>query len=323
VKDGGVSYHLIVLGMVACFAIFMVLFIAGLFSWQEGLKAGFQKSDFNKHFMENVYSLILIAFMLVAMVLALTRQMGEAGWQYHSPWSVAKIVTYTQHRYLAHDIFRTQASFLGTGNVLNFGAYQGTFSPYLSTMYSLKMAADTHTRVRDVVKTVFLTLFLGAVIMVPMYVVIIHRFGFEHGEATSDWFSFWKYSQPYHAIGYGETPSFFNRIPPWVSVPIGVLIVGVTMYLRREYVGFPLAPVGIVITAGGAYFGDAYATSVIWLPIVIVFVVKRVIYKWFGVRFFHERVTPVVLFAMMGLMTGMIIYKVMFAVMGRGFLGSQ
>ena len=318
-KTDPVSYRFILWGTVLSFAVFMTLFIVGLVDW----KTGWEKSDLRENLEEHVYSLILCAFMLVVMVLALTRQMGEAGWHYHSPWSVAKIISYTHTHYLGANIFRTQASFLSIGNILNFGAYQSAFAPHLNAMYSLKIAGETNTRVRDVVRVIFITLLLALLIMLPLYLVLIHHFGFEHGAAISQWFSFWKYSQPMHAIAYTAIPTFFNRIPPWVSIPIGVALVGIVMYLRREYVGFPLSPVGVVMTAGWAYFSSAYGTRVIWLPIVIVFVVKRVIYKWFGVKFFRERVVPVMLFAMMGLMTGMLIYKLIFACMGLGFLGMQ
>ena len=37
-------------------------------------------------------------------------------------------------------------------------------------------------------------------------------------------------------------------------------------------------------------------------------------------RFFWQKVIPTVMMVMMGLMTGMILFKLMFAMMGRGFL---
>ena len=49
-------------------------------------------------------------------------------------------------------------------------------------------------------------------------------------------------------------------------------------------------------------------------------VVKLLIYRWFGVRFFRGRVIPVVMHVMMGLMMGMFIYKMLFAAIGRGFM---
>jgi uncharacterized membrane protein len=77
--------------------------------------------------------------------------------------------------------------------------------------------------------------------------------------------------------------------------------------------------VGIVICSGLSYFTN-YSTSAIWFPILIVLIVKQVIYRWFGVGFFKQKVVPVVIFAMMGLMTGMFLYKVILMSMGRGFL---
>ena len=94
---------------------------------------------------------------------------------------------------------------------------------------------------------------------------------------------------------------------------------GFVIYMRREHVGFPFSPVGIVICAGHSYF-SGYRTGELWFPILIVLLLKRAIYRWFGVRFFGQKVIPVVMHLMMGLMTGMLIFKIIFAAMGRGFM---
>ncbi|KPJ54452.1 MAG: hypothetical protein AMS16_04790 [Planctomycetes bacterium DG_58] len=119
-------------------------------------------------------------------------------------------------------------------------------------------------------------------------------------------------------MAYEATPTVFSRVKPWVFLPLGMAIVGVVMYMRREYVGFPLSPVGIVVSAAMSMNG--YGTADIWFSMIIILVGKWVIYRWFGVGFFRDKVLPVVVYAMMGLMTGMFIFKVLFASLGRGFL---
>jgi len=216
-------------------------------------------------------------------------------------------------------LFRTQASFLTISHVVHFVAFHNAFAPHLHVLDSLKVASQTQTSTRDVMKAVLLTLVIVLVVTIPGYLMLIHYYGFEHGLTSSSWWNFWNYEEPQHGMAYTAIPSIFNRINPGISIPIGWAIIGFVMYMRRERVGFPLSPVGVVMASGLSYFNH-YSTYVIWMPIIIVFVVKRVIYRWFGVGFFRQKVIPVLLFGMMGLMTGMFVYKLIFVVMGRGIL---
>ena len=153
----------------------------------------------------------------------------------------------------------------------------------------------------------------------PLYLMFIHHYGFDRSATKARWQNVYNYEQPMGNIAYKHKSAFFNRTPAYVVLPAGILLIGAVMYLRRERVGFPFSPVGVVMTAGLSYFNN-YTTYVIWLPIIIVLVVKRIIYRWFGVGFFRRKVIPVLMFLMMGLMTGMFIYKLVFAALGKGFL---
>jgi len=304
------SFRVVVLGMLLSFTAFVCLFIAGI-------------GDISAHRLEHTISLIACVFVMVGMLLAVMRLNTENGWHYHSPWSVGKVIAYADYHWLGGPptgLFKTQASFLSIGDTIHFGAFHNTFSPHLHLFDALKVASHTNSSTRDVLKAVLLTLAISLVVVVPGYISVIHYYGFDHGMTSDDWSNFFSYAQAQHPIGYEENPSFFNTIQPWVSIPIGLALIGLVMYLRREYVGFPFSPVGIVMCAGHSYFGTGHRTTVIWFSILIVLVVKRVIYRWFGVGFFRQRVIPVVMFAMMGLMTGMLVYKVIFASMGRGFM---
>jgi hypothetical protein len=302
------GYRAVVIGMVASFAAFVVLMVLGL---------GDLRGDLLRH----AISIAITLFIIVTLVFAVMRQSGEQGWHYHSPWSVAKVIAYMHNNYMKDPtpLFRTQGSFLTISDALQFGAYQNTFAPHLHVLDSLKVASQTGTRTRDVMKAALVTLVVSLALVVPGYIMVVHYYGFDHGDAPNAWWNCYNYSQPQHGIGYVAIPTIFDKFAPWVSVPLGVAIIGFVMYMKREYLWFPFSAVGAVIAAGLSFFGH-YSTSSIWFPIIIVLVVKRVIYRWFGVKFFRERVVPVVLFAMMGLMTGMFIYKMIFAAMGKGFL---
>ena len=311
------SFRVILVGLTLSFLAFATLFVAGLIDWEQG----FENSDFRANLGRHVISLCLCMFILVTLVIAIVRQKGECGWHYHSPWSLGMILGHVHRHYLKGPgmLMETPASYLSIGHVIHFGAYHSAFGPHVHLIDALSIASHTGTRTRDVMKAVFLALAVTLVAVIPIYLVAVHYFGFEHGATMDRWSNFYNYMQPMRNIGYSHASSYFMRIGPWVSIPIGVALIGGVMYLRRERVGFPLSPVGIIISAAGSYFGN-YSTSIIWFPILIVLVVKRAMFRWFGVGFFRRRIIPIVLFAMMGLMTGMFIYKIIFAALGRGFM---
>jgi hypothetical protein len=303
------SFRVILAGTAVFFAAFVCLFVAGL-------------GDISEHFTAQAVSVVAALIVIVVMLLGVMRLTAEVGWRYLLPWPVGKVVSYMDYHWLGPEpgIFKTQGSFLTIGHTLQFGAFANGFAPHLHLLEALKVASQTRTNTRDVLKAVLLTMAICVVVAVPGYLMVVHYYGFERGTTSDNYLNFFNYAEGHHPIGYQENPDFFYRIGPWWSVPIGVMLIGVVMYLRREYAGFPLSPVGIVMCAGYSYFGTGYRTGSIWFAILIVLVVKRVIYRWYGVGFFRRKVIPVVLFAMMGLMTGMLIYKVIFASMGRGFM---
>ena len=52
----------------------------------------------------------------------------------------------------------------------------------------------------------------------------------------------------------------------------------------------------------------------LWFTVLVAWFLKRMIFKWFGVRFFREKVQPVLVFIAMGLLLGTVIFLVRFAV---------
>ncbi len=315
VGNDPVSIRVVTIGMVLSYAAFMVLFIYGV-----GDLTGNAVKDGTPgpyHTLKLAIAITWGAIILVIFLFAVMRMRGEQGWHYHSPWTMGFVNSYAHLHYLG--IYNTQASFLTTSNIMHFGAFHNAFAPHLHVLDSLKVAYGTNTKTRDVMKAVFLTFLIVLIVVIPLYLIVVHYYGFDRSATKNTWFNFWSYEQSQHAIAFNTKASTFNRIPPWWMVISGVTLMGVIMYYRREKVGFPLSPVGVIMAGGMSYFGN-YNTSVIWLPILMIYVVKRLVYRWFGVKFFREKVIPVVLFVMMGLMTGMLIFKLLFAAMGQGFL---
>ena len=299
------SFRVIGLGLVLSLAAFVFLFVLGI-------------GDISGRVGTHILSVALCIFVIIAFLLARIRKNAEQGWHYHAPWWIGGTIAHAQvYWFPKPTVWQTQASFLSISHVLQFASYHNTFGPHLHVFDSLKVASQTNTRTRDVMKAVYLTVLITLIVVVPGYLMLIHYYGFDRAATSEEWLNFFSYEQPQHIVAYAATPGIQFG---WISLASGIAIIGWVMYMRREHVRFPLNPVGIVMAGvAGSYFPN-YATSIIWLPIVIVLVVKRVIYRWFGVGVFRTRVIPVVMQVMMGLMTGMFIYKIIFAALGRGFL---
>ena len=313
------SYRTVLIGMVVAFAVFATLFVYGSFGDNE-LVGGAGRMVIN-----------LLGCMVIVLVMLLTvmRMSGEQGFHYHSPWSIAFVVSYVHYHYMQRStgdalepvrFYDSQASFLSIGHVVHFGAHHNAFAPHLHVLYALKLASQTQTDTRDVMKAVGIALLLGLIVVIPMYMVFVHHYGFEHGDTANRFENFFNFEIGHHDIGHHTNPSFFNRCNIYVSVVAGLVLIGAVMYLKREVVGFPLSPVGVVMATAYCFPGGTFRTQHIWFAFLLVYIVKLMIYRWFGVGFFRKRVIPVVIFAMMGLMTGMLIYKILFAALGRGFM---
>ncbi len=288
--------------MIVSFVSFVVLFVLGL---GPGMK-------------NPVHGFISVAFCMAVILwhlLSRMRMNAQQGWHFHAPWWIGGTVS-RFHLNSLH-VFKTPASFLSVSHVLHFASYHNTFAPHLHLFDALKIANQTNTRTRDIVKAAAIVLAIGLIVVIPGYLILIHHYGFDRSATTEEWHNFFSYEQPQHIIAYSKKTGVAYG---WTSTIIGFFLIGWVMYMRREHIRFPFSAVGLVMCGvGGAYFGD-YSTSRIWLPYVMVLVAKYAMYRWFGVRFFREKVIPTVMMIMMGMMTGMILFKLMFAMMGRGFL---
>ena len=300
------SLRVIMLGMVLSFGAFVYLFIVGI-------------GDVSQSPVRYLLAVVICVFVIVALLMAKIRANAEQGWHYHGFWWLGTTVSRAYVYWLSGPtaLWRTQASFLSVSHVLHFGGYHNAFAPHLHLFDALRIASQNGTSTRGLMKAVFLTVLIALVVVIPGYVMLIHYYGFYHGPTTDAWMNFYNYQQAQAIVAYSAIPrSEFN----WPSLAFGFLVVGLVMYLRREHAKFPLSAVGLVMCGISTSWFPNYSTDVIWLPIIIVLVVKYVIYRWFGVKFFRTRAIPVVTCLMMGLMTGMFIYKLFFAVTGKGFL---
>jgi hypothetical protein len=57
-----------------------------------------------------------------------------------------------------------------------------------------------------------------------------------------------------------------------------------------------------------------------WFTVLLAWVLKKLVFRWLGVRYYNERMLPSLLYLLMGIMFGMLLYVLKFVSMGKGFL---
>ena len=57
-----------------------------------------------------------------------------------------------------------------------------------------------------------------------------------------------------------------------------------------------------------------------WFTILLAWVFKKLVFRWLGVRYYNERMLPSLLYLLLGIMFGMLLYILRYVSMGKGFL---
>jgi len=195
-----------------------------------------------------------------------------------------------------------------------------------------KIAHEVKANVRQIGAGILIAMVLGALLVPPLYVKLMYMYGFENSyqEGLSIYRGFTSWSE--RAISYGiystsrvyylpGQSNWFLEYQNVIWTLTGIGIVGLMMYLRREYVWFPLSPVGFVLAAEqiGTRMGSLSADRV-WFSFLLAWVIKTLVFRWLGVRYYNERIVPLILYALCGMMFGMLLYILRYVSLGKGFL---
>jgi hypothetical protein len=57
-----------------------------------------------------------------------------------------------------------------------------------------------------------------------------------------------------------------------------------------------------------------------WFTILLAWVIKNLVFRWLGVRYYNERMLPALLYLLLGIMFGMLLYLLKYVSLGKGFL---
>jgi hypothetical protein len=199
-------------------------------------------------------------------------------------------------------------------------------------MEIFKIAHEVRANIRQIGLAILLVVVVVALLTPPLYVQLVYLYGFENSyqDGWAPYSSFTQWSERACSYGIHSTSRVYvnpgagnwfmvYQAPLWMAV--GIAIVGVLTYLRREYVWFPLSPVGFVLA--GEVVGTRvmyYTPDYMWFTILMAWIIKKLVFRWLGVRYYNERMLPALLYLLLGIMFGMLLYLLKYASLGKGFL---
>ncbi|MHC4714670.1 MAG: DUF6785 family protein [Planctomycetota bacterium] len=193
-----------------------------------------------------------------------------------------------------------------------FASFYRMYGPQGWFLDAFKVGHESGASNRDILRAVVTGLVLGCLIAAPLTLRTSYTYGYVSGRPLSAWYEdtfTWMNRTYIFGTSSMEPPRHYDVWRLYTLPLMCFLIVGVMMYLRREYAWFPFHPVGFII---GAMITGPANGRFFWFTILVAWAFKKLIFKWFGVRFFRDKVRPVLVFAMMGMVMAIALYLLRF-----------
>ncbi len=211
--------------------------------------------------------------------------------------------------------WNTQMGFLSHWYSWHFGVTFRRWGPHNQFLDTFKIGHETGARPRDIFRAIVLAMMVAAIVTPILTLAISYKYGYGGKNVPMYWYEDY-ITNTGRAYIFGtssmEPPKHLDQSPIYTWPVLCFFITGVIMYMRREYVWFPLHPVGFVMS--GWMYQAFGGVREMWFTLIVVYLVKKLIFKWFGVRHFRERVQPVLVFLAMGLVLGMLMFLLRYAV---------
>jgi hypothetical protein len=207
-----------------------------------------------------------------------------------------------------------------------------TYGPHNMLLEAFKVGHEVRAHARDIAKIVFLSMAIVAIITGPLYLKFMYSYGFENSyeRAPTIYQAFTNWSE--RAISYGvrstshvyyypSATSLYQKYEGLFNLAWGIGLTGLLFYLRREFSWFPLSPVGFVIAAETwSHNRLMFSPSQLWFSFLVAWMIKAMIFKWLGVRYFRERIQPAMVMLLCGMIFGIVVFIAKHVAMGKGFL---
>ena len=213
-----------------------------------------------------------------------------------------------------------------------FAGQLKTYGPHNMLLEAFKVAHEVKANTRDIAKLIFGSMVIVALLTAPLYLTLMYTFGFENSyeRAPTVYQSFTNWSE--RSISYGVRSTshvyyhpgkatFYQHWEGTFNMVWGILLVGLLFYLRREYVWFPLSPVGFVIAAElWSHNRLEFTPARVWFTFLMAWMIKAMIFRWLGVRHFRDKIQPVLILVLCGMIFGIVVFVAKHIALGKGFL---
>jgi len=213
-----------------------------------------------------------------------------------------------------------------------FAGQLKSYGPHNMLLEAFRLAHEFRVHARSIAKVVAVTMLLVAILTPVLYLQLMYVYGFANSnqQPLTTWANFAQWSERAASYGIHSTSkifyltadNFYDRFSAWFNMAYGFILVGVLFHLRREHPRFPLSPVGVVIASEGWSLGHGapWSATYVWFSFLMAWVVKALIFRWLGVRYFREKVRPVVVMLICGLVFGIVLYLFRYIALGAGSL---
>ena len=207
-----------------------------------------------------------------------------------------------------------------------------TFGPHNMLLEVFQIGHELRLRARSLALAVGVTMLLVVLIVPPLYLKLIYLYGYENSYqgamTTFTGISQWAEQAASYGVHSASnwlnvaSPSFYERYRTFFFMLYGFSLIGVLFHLRREFPRFPINPVGVVVAAEAwnIGYGAPFDADKVWFSFLLAGVVKLLIFRWMGVKTFQEKVQPVVLMLLCGMILGIMLYVLRYASVGIGVL---
>jgi hypothetical protein len=187
-----------------------------------------------------------------------------------------------------------------------FGAYAQAVGPSTQLMDAFALADRTKAHLRDIFKGILLATILGLLIGMPLYLIAVHHIGYDNTPMAGSWGNMYLTTDKAARYYTKVYPGMFTDTSMLWAIG-GALLIGTCMYLRREYARFPIEPMGLFI-AGYNGGRTCMGSDTIWFTFIVALGLKWIVFRWYGVRAFQEKVLPLVVYCLMGMCLGIVLY---------------
>lgn len=216
-----------------------------------------------------------ILFYLFAMILylVLTRIVCEAG----IPTMVATIISSSIIVSMWGSKNLTPAVLVALALTYVYAADLRTF-PMASSAMAVKVMDRTKGNRRILFWAIFLAIAVNIIATMYFVLKISYKYG---GINLNGWFNIGGAQAPYDYVGdLIKNQTEPNKIG-WLCRGIGLVLMGLLMFLRQQFLWWPLHPIGFVIA-------PVWLMDFLWFSIFVAWLVKKIILKYGGVKTYEK-----------------------------------